>query len=324
MDRLVFECHRLNSGGCRVVDTGRPGMLAQGIAEGGAADRASLSRLNELLEQDPENPGLECTLDAGHWLISGQGQIAIGGADMNWRINGRPAELYTTIDLDGDYLLQGGIAERGARAYIAVRGEWQKLPRVWGSISPGVPGIQTCAVGMTFEVTFPPAWDRQAGADRAPYASDLEIDQHLPKLPLKLEVLPGPEWSWLSADDQTRLLRNIWAVAPASNQQGLRLTSTDQQVEPSSGLQEHIQRWNPSGYFPGQSKGTRSAQARHLISSPVFPGTVQYPSGGEPILLLRQAQTVGGYPRVLILDSMEDLNLLGQMSVGDAIQFKLK
>ncbi|MEM8584448.1 MAG: hypothetical protein AAGF87_09280 [Bacteroidota bacterium] len=313
MDRLVFECHRLNSGGCRVVDAGRPGMLARGIAEGGAADRASLSRLNEMLEQDPENPGLEFTLDAGHWLISGQGQIAIGGADMNWRINGRPAELYTIIDLDGDYLLQGGVAERGVRAYIAVKGEWQKLQRVWGSVSPGVPGIDTCAVGMIFEVT---------SAGRAPYASDLELDQHLPKLPLKLSVLPAPEWSWLSAEEQTRLLTTIWSVAPASNQQGLRLAPTDQKIESPNSPRPKIQKWNASGYFPGQGSGARSAQERHLISSPVLPGTVQYPPGGEPILLLRQAQTVGGYPRVLILNTMQDLDLLGQVSLGDGLIFQ--
>ncbi|MEL6391432.1 MAG: biotin-dependent carboxyltransferase family protein [Bacteroidota bacterium] len=312
MDRLTFECHKLNSGGCRLVDWGRSGMLARGIAPGGASDRASLGRLNELLEQDPASPGFEFTLDAGHWLVSGQGQIAIGGADMNWRLNGRPAELYTTIDLDGDYLLQGGAAERGARSYIAVKGEWQNLPKSWGSVSPGVPGIAPCTEGAIFEVT---------SAGRAAYGSDLELDKHLPELPLNVSVLPGPEWSWLGQEEQDRLLNTIWSVGPSSNHQGLRLMSTEQRVPSAGSVLKPDFSWSVNGYSFRTNPSEKLTAKDTLISSPVMPGTIQYPPSGEPILLLRYAQTLGGYPRVLILRKESDMDLLGQLKTGDHLFF---
>lgn len=311
MDQLTFECHKLNSGGCRIVDGGRPGMLAQGVARSGAADLGSLHHLNELLDQGPDNPALEFTLDAGHWLISGQGQIAFGGADMSWRLNGRPAELYTTIDLDGDYLLQGGTAQKGLRSYLAVRGKWEGLPSVWHSFSPGAPGISNCEVGMVFFCT---------SAGRAPYSSDLEVDQHLPELPLNLAVMPGPEWSWLNDKQQNQLLNNIWRVAPTSNRQGLRLQPSEELNSQASAISRKPS-WQPSGYFPGDSGKHNSHGQQQLISSPVLPGTVQYPASGEPILLLRDAHTVGGYPRVLVLKHENDLNLLGQLRPGEGLSF---
>lgn len=312
MEQLRFECHKLNSGGCRIVDDGRPGMLAHGVARSGAADRATLKRLNQLLDQDPDNPALEFTLDAGFWLISGQGQIAIGGADMSWRLNGRPAELYTTIDLDGDYLLLGSQAQKGLRSYLAVRGQWEGPPKVWNSFSPGAPGISPCTIGMSFICT---------SAGRAPYSSDLEVNQHLPSLPLKLAVLPAPEWSWLSEREQNQLLTTVWKTTSNSDRQGLRLIPSEAQNRQASVFSPGSP-WQPSGYFPSEDKVHPGQDKHHLISSPVLPGTLQYPPSREPILLLRNAHTVGGYPRVLILKNENDLNLLGQLRPSDELIFE--
>ena len=310
MDQLKLACQRLNSGGCRPVDQGRPGWLASGLQEGGPADRATVMHLNSLLGQAAFTPCLEFTLDAGHWRLRGRGQMALGGADMQWRINNQPVELYSTIELDGDYLLQGKRALRGARSYLAVRGEWIGLPQVWGSCSPGAPGIRPCQLGDTYQIK-----------SKGPTAtsSDLDINQHLPELPLRVPVYTGPEFGALPLKQRRALFDQQWTVSPASNRQGLRLVAKGASPVNAAVIDKTQARWSISGYGVGQYIDQQYSIQSSLISSPVLPGTVQLTPSG-PILLFRDAQTVGGYPRALVA-ATDSLNLIGQLLPGDDIYF---
>ncbi len=271
--------------GARLVDQGRPGMRAAGIPAGGAADRRAADRARTILELPPEAVLLELTLSGGQWLLSGKGQVILTGADMNWRLNGRPAEAYTTLDIDGDFLLDGGFAQRGCRAYLGIRGEWE-VPKILDSVSPGVPGITKIEAGWTANVA---TWSE------LDYTSDLEPYQHCPELPLKLEVIPGPEWNLLPEKAQEALLSEAYEVGKDSSRQGLRLEG---QVESKPALPD-------------------------LISSPVLPGTIQLTPSG-PILLLNDAHTLGGFPRVLLLAENESIDAAGQLKVGDGLQLVLR
>lgn len=283
---MRLECMK-PGGGTYLIDQGRPGLRHQGIPTGGPADSSSAQRARELLDLDDDAVLLEFTLEGGQWLLSGKGQFAITGADMGWRINGRPVEIYTTIDIDGDYLLDGGFAERGCRSYLAIRGNW-KSPRYLGSVSPGLPEVEKITSGWSILIE---------GMDEVDYSSDLDIYQHLPELPLTLKVTPGPEWPLLSDEARKYLGEASFQLGQNSNRQGVRLVS-DLEVP-----------------HPG-------AQVARMISSPVLPGTIQLPPSG-PIVLLNDAQTVGGFPRVLLVENYADLNLLAQLKPGDEVQFVL-
>ena len=116
--------------------------------------------------------------------------------------------------------------------------------------------------------------------------------------PLRLEgavrVVRGPEWNLLSLETQRNLEQIIFRVSAQSNRMGLRLES---QL-----LETH---------FPGEMR-----------SSAVLPGTVQLPPGGRLIVLLQDAGTVGGYPRILSVAAV-DLPRLAVMAVGSEFRVQL-
>lgn len=277
---LTIRCLR-PGGGAFIVDGGRPGYRASGIASGGAADFRAQAAANRLLGQPASSTCFEITLVGGHWLLSGKGQFVLTGADMNWRLNGRLLESYTVHYLDGDGLLTGTMATKGLRSYLAILGEWD-LPQMLGSAESGLPGIPIISANWAASVR----WKKEA-----PYQADLDVHRHFPSTPQVLSVIPGPEWDWLTAAQQVALIQQTFLVSPDSSRQGIRLTS-------------QLPAWDlPS-----------------LISSPVLPGTVQLTSAG-PILLGPEAQTVGGYPRVLLVTAADDLAVAFQVGIGGEIRF---
>lgn len=285
MDRLIrLEC--INPGGGAVlVDDGRRGMRHFGLSTSGAADARAARRCQALLGLKGNNALLEITLNGGQWLLSGKGQLALTGADLGWRMNGRPAELYAVTDFDGDYMLDGSFATKGCRAYLGIRGKWE-AKRWLGSVSPGVPEVPTIKAGWKIDIK---------AESETPYSSDLDVYQHCPELPLSLGVVPGPEWDQFSTQDQQQFLAADYLVEQDSNRQGLRLKTTRNPLD---------------------------AQLPELISSPVLPGTLQFTPSG-PILLLKDAQTIGGFPRILLLSNRKDIDRLGQLKPGDQVRFRL-
>ncbi len=274
-------------GGAFVVDGGRPNLRALGIAVGGPADPIARADANRLLGRVTTATCLELTLTGGRWLMSGRGQIVLTGADFGWRLNGQPADTHSVIFLDGDYLLTGSQARHGLRGYLAINGNWD-LPLALGSAEMGLPGIPLVQKGWNVNIQ----WEREA---------DYRLDLPTPANPAlaPLQVFPAPEWDTLPADWQKHLLHTSFRVGRDSNRQGIRLEA-----------------W--SGDLPAPLPAAQLS----LLSSPVLPGTVQLTPSG-PILLGPTAQTVGGYPRVLVLASAEDHSRAFQTGLAASLAFQL-
>lgn len=154
-----------------------------------------------------------------------------------------------------------------------------------GSVSPGLPEIPQITTAWSATI--------KAG-NEVPYTSDLDIYQHCPAELTSLKVLPGPEWSLLNQAEQAQLLETTFTVGQESNRQGLRLD------------------WPAE--MPAYELPT-------LISSPVIPGTVQLTNNG-PIVLMKDAHTIGGFPRILVA-SIDDIAPLAQLKPGDKVGFVL-
>lgn len=271
-------------GGAYLVDGGRAGHRALGVPSGGPADGVSMRAANHLQQQAADTPCLELTLTGGRWLLAGQGQICLTGVDMNWHLNDQPIATHTVITISGDALLTGGSAHNGLRAYLSARGSWE-LPRRLGSAESGVPGIPSISPGWmaTINGTSPISFSTNTDVFRVRVVEVFELAVH-----------PGPEWSLLNGRQQGGLLSEVYRVSRDSNRQGIRL----------------------------EAKLVTDIQLPSLISSPVLPGTIQLTPGG-PVLLGPDAQTIGGYPRVLLVTDGMMMAAAFQLPLGGKLRLVL-
>ena len=275
MSTLTIQCLHPGTGAFLTAPP-RTGRAHLGIPRGGPADRFAAARANVLLQQSPDHPCLELTHTPGRWLLSGRGQLAIAGADMNLRLNGRLLERQMVQYLDGDYLLAGTQGQGGARLYLAVAGDWRvEFPLVATPLKSG----WSCTV---------------EGAGEVPFAVDLEMERHRfsGEEPFALSVVAGPEWEETPTHVRRWLTGTVFTLSPQSSRQGWRLVA------------------------PAPPAGIRNT----LLSSAVTPGTVQLSPSG-PIILGPDAQTPGGYPRVLLLERQRTLDRLYQCRPGVRVRF---
>jgi biotin-dependent carboxylase-like uncharacterized protein len=277
-------------------DAGRRGYRQLGVGVSGAADRHSLRLANLLVGNPPDCAALEITLTGPRLRFARAVRIALCGGRIEARCAGVDLPGWQPITLPAGAELELGALRSGCRSYLAIGGGLELQP-VLGSASTdlrgGFGGWHGRALARDDRIALRP--DPEAVAVDAPQIArwsinprpDLELADDT-ELCCVLHLMPGPERSRPAA----ALTAGEWTVAPASDRQGLRL----------QGLQL-------------QADGDRQ-----LISSPVLPGTVQLPADGQPILLLADAQTVGGYPRIGQLASA-DLPRAAQLRPGARLRF---
>lgn len=272
-----------------VQDMGRPGFRHLGVPLSGAADPLSLALANAAAGNPAHAAALECTLKGPALRFERACVFALAGADMAAALNKRPIAPYMPISaFEGDVLALGA-AKTGARAYIAFEGGLAG-DAFLGSVSTYAPaelgGVEGRALtaGDTLR-----AAGLAAGSPRgipAPLRPPLARDAIL-------RALPGPEAEAFAAADIERFFTSPWTVDRRADRMGLRL-ARPRLTEPSAGA---------------------------MASSAVFPGTVQCPPDGAPFLLLADAQTVGGYPRIAQAIAA-DLHLAGQLRPDARLWFR--
>ncbi len=270
-------------------DLGRPGLRHLGVPLSGAADPLSLALANAAAGNAPGTTGLECTLKGPSLRFRSEAAFALGGADMNATLNGEPLDLYTLHHAKNEDKLVIGAARTGARAYIAFSGGL-KGEDFLGSrstyISAALGGHEGRALISGDEIF----------SAELPAAAPRDIPKALrPNLAhdFFLRALPGPEALQLSEGSLASFFSAAWTVGRRADRMGLQLEGKTLPLE----------------------------EAAPMASSPVFPGTVQCPPDGASFLLLCDAQTVGGYPRIAQLIAA-DLHLTGQLRPGDRVWFQ--
>ena len=270
-----------------VQDSGRIGLQQYGIPVGGPLDRGAARMANQLVGNPPDTPVLELTLIGPQLRFEGDCQMALCGADLSPSLNGKPIALCQTIEVKDGALLRFGTPKSGCRAYLAVRGTWL-LPKWLGSQSaflqhtPCPTPESILHKGQMLEIQPLPQISRPHAPTGHP----------VPSLPF-IRVWPGPEFSGFSRAAIASFFGRKHRLSADSNRMGYRLAEPLDDMRP----------------FP------------ELISSGIVPGTVQVPPSGIPIILLADAQTIGGYPRIANV-LLSDLDLLAQLKPGDAMRFE--
>ncbi len=270
-----------------VQDRGRNGWLRYGVPGSGALDCCALAVANVLVGNRPDAGALEMTLAGATLAVRGAAlRIAVAGADMPLAIDGAAAARDRSYTLAPGAVLRIGTAPRGARAYLAVAGGFAIAP-VFGSVATHLrAGIGGCDGGaLKAGMVLPVAGPAPAGPERR-FAGAMPRSPHI-------RVVLGPQDDYFTEQAAATLAAAEFTVTPRADRMGLRL----------------------AGPALSHAKGF------NIVSDGIAPGSIQVPGDGQPIILLADRQTTGGYPKIATVISA-DLPTLGQMRPGDRIRFE--
>lgn len=268
-----------------VQDLGRYDFQHYGVPISGAMDHYSANLANALLNNDKNDAVLELTMTGPSLQFRCDTQICISGADMSPQLNNEAVNLNHVVAVNKGDILKFGKLRYGFRGYLAVGGGFKaKMVMHSRSMYKIVTGQSVINDGDLLEI------DDTKHDAVMPHASIKITKDHFSTK--ALGVFKGPEFDLLSKSGQEQLLTRKYTLAKENNRMAYQL------------------------------KETFDNTLKSIITSVVLPGTVQLTPGGKLIILMRDCQTTGGYPRVLQL-SAPAINALSQKHVGHRISFVL-
>lgn len=285
-------------------DLGRYGHQRFGVSVNGPMDEWSHRLANVLGGNSARAAVLECTLNGPRVSFSESVVIALCGADMKATVDGRPIPFNCPVYVRRGAVLDIGERTAGARTYLAVRGELA-VPAVLGSQSTnaraGFGGFQGRTLRKGDKVPF-------QGPGRSTPSLEIEkygLQSGLPSVagcPISLAAssaddavrfVQGPHWAAFTSAAHESFTGNAYRVSTQSDRMGLRLTGS----------------------------ALRLKEALEVVSEATVFGTVQVPPDGQPIVLMADRQSAGGYPKIAYVASA-DLPKVAQMLPGEALRFK--
>ena len=265
-----------------VQDLGRPGHRASGVPLSGAMDPIALRVANLLVGNSENAATLECTLLGPELVFSADTVVALGGAEFEGMAPWQPM----VVQAGGRIKL--GAARQGCRGYVAVAGGIE-VPLLLGSRSTYLRGEFGGYQGRAL---------RDGDVVRVPDVSRAVTDHWR----IDARILPA-----YSPAPTIRVVRGA-----QTEEFGGALFAAEFKILPQS---------DRMGIRLGGARLARIGGAADLVSSAVAPGTVQVPPDGQPIVLMADAQTIGGYPQAAHITSV-DLPLVAQLRPGDTLRFR--
>lgn len=287
-----------------VQDLGRSHYQQYGVPVGGAMDQSALRMINMLVGNEENEAALEMTIMGPKLLIKKTTLLAIGGADMEPLLNGERIPLWRPILVEEGSMLCFGKVNSGCRAYVTFAGGIH-IDCTMGSkstyIRAAIGGIEGRMMkkGDYFQIG-----ERSEMANC--FIQDLQKDERIktkwaisssvrPKYKKnpKLRVITDFEYDQFTEESKKAFFTKEYKVSNYADRMGYRV----------------------------EGEILNRAVEKEILSSPVTFGTIQVPNGGQPIILMSDRQTTGGYPRMGNIISV-DLPLLAQLKPGDYVSFE--
>jgi antagonist of KipI len=272
-----------------VQDLGRWGHQARGVPVAGPMDAYSHRLANRFVGNPESAAALEITLLGPSLEAEGDIECAVAGADFSLEVGARAVPSRSPFLVRSGELLRFGSRRSGARAALAVRGGFD-VPAVFGSRATSLvsrmgpfDGRPLAAGDRLFVNTSPAA---------PPYEPDSMQLLRMPAGGACVRVVPGPHEDMFTQNAIETLYRGRYTVTPQSNRMGYRL----------------------------EGPPLAHAGAADILSDATPMGSIQVPKSGQPILLMADRQTTGGYPKIATVISA-DLPVAGQLAPGDWIEF---
>jgi len=271
-----------------VQDLGRVGQLRYGIPPSGPIDVRAFVVANRLVGNVDGAAALECTLMGPRFTVQTACAMAVTGADAPVTVNGEAAPTWTTIPLAAGDAVRVAAARAGVRIYVAFSGGLD-VPTVLGSRATFLRGRMGGVEGRALKR------DDRLHLLPAPPPSRLQIPAaSIPAIESEPEirVVLGPQQDRFTAEGIAALLGGAYDMLPQSDRMGARLS------------------------------GPRIAHARghDIISDGIALGSVQVPGDGQPIVLLVDRQSTGGYTKIATVVSF-DIGRIGQVKPGQRVRF---
>ena len=266
-----------------VQDLGRFDHRKKGVPVSGCMDQQSVYKANTLLENDDRSAVLEITMTGPTLLFEKDTYIVLGGALIWVTLNNEPIQNYKVYPVKEGDILSYGKLKKGFRCYLAVKGGF-KTKEILGSRSYYVPLTDVNRIDEGDEVPY------EEHSNFAPKISELKMDSLLDET--VLEVYKAPEFDLMTDRQLEYLFSKEFTVSKENNRMAYQLSET---------LEGH---------------------QHSILTSATLPGTVQLTPSGKLIVLMKDGQTTGGYPRVLQL-SDKSIAILAQKREGNTVSFKL-
>lgn len=282
-----MELHILNPGPLTTVqDRGRFGYMASGIGPSGAMDPDAYATANALVGNRNGEAVLEFTLLGATIRFEGDGVIALAGADMGASLDGVPLETYCSHSVKSGQTLTMTMAKTGCRGYLAVAGGID-VPMVMESRSTNLKcslgGLDGRALKRGDILRTGNAVGRPGKRRKKPeFAQSVTI-----------RVIPGPQDDLFTQRGLATLWGNAYAVSTSSDRMGLRL----------------------------DGPAIETIAGSDIVSDGIAFGSIQVTSAGQPIILMADRQTTGGYAKVGTVCSL-DLPRLAQLRPGGEVRMQ--
>jgi KipI family sensor histidine kinase inhibitor len=278
----------------------RYGFAHLALSAGGPMDREAACLANALLGNSEEAAGLEITGTGPKLLFHVDTWVAWVGAQCTAQVDGKTVPGNRPVCISQGQTLSFGAMTQGYRIFLAIAGgiESEFILGGRGShLSAGI-GDKVVKKGDVLYLTEPSSASAISLLNRLHQAQQAYPKWSVasPALSGKntqlIKAIPSVHLGLLGPQEQDLLWKTVWTVSAQSNRMGMRLDS-------------HFKISSPLAGIPSQG---------------IWFGTVQLPPSGQPILMLAEHQTTGGYPRLLeAIDS--ERSKLAQLRPGDKIQF---
>jgi antagonist of KipI len=291
-----------------VQDLGRYGYQKHGVIVSGAMDPFAHRIANLLVGNQESEATLEMTLLGPTLQFEADALIAICGADLSPSVGSIPLPLWKPILVKKGETVRFGGCRNGTRAYLAVAGGFP-LPKVMGSRSTylraGLGGYngRSLLTGDELPIGIPSEQGRlligqlqsqrgEGAFSAAEWGAAPELMPAYRAQPV-IRAMRGNQFEWFSPESREAFFTRPFRVTPQSDRMGYRLEG------PTLNL----------------------AEKKELISEAVAFGSVQVPAEGNPIVLLADRQTTGGYPKIAQIATV-DLPVIAQTKPGDTLRFE--
>lgn len=268
-----------------VQDAGRRGYLRSGVSRSGPMDAEAFGMANALVGNDPDSAALEFAYFGGSFTAFTALRIAVTGAVTDLRIDGKPVPIWQSHPVPTGALVTVGAIRDGVWGYVAVAGGIVTEPVLGARATHLRTGLGGHGGRALQEGDILPLGEAKP-------APELRLIRpwRLRRGPVR--VVPGPQEDHFDAETWARFLRHPHTVSAKRDRMAMLL----------------------------EGPQLPACKGHDIVSDATLAGSVQVPGSGQPIVLMADRQTTGGYPKIATVASV-DLPRLAQMPTGARFRF---